>query len=717
MSKDFVLLYIPLKPNQTKSMKKLVLVSLFCAITVIVKGQNCNFSYSPSGALNVYTFTPNSAFSPNHYHFDWNFGDGTTSTQVSPSHTFNSTGPYYVCYNILDSNNVVICNACDSVSFHATTTCFFTAALHPNSFNTYDFISSVNNSPFVSWNYGDGGSGTGVSSSHTYSVPGTYTVCMAATDTNGTTCTYCHSVVVSSATGNCFFSFAADSLHQNTIIFSGSPAYAHSTITWDFNDGLTGTGATVTHTYNSTGVYTVCMTESDSLGNILCQSCHAVTISSPAQCSFTSSANPNHSLTIDFQASGTAGSAVTWDFGDNFSGTGAATSHAYLNSGTYNVCMYVRQNGVIVCSTCTSITVHNSTGNCTITYTASSFFPSVLTFAFQPASGTSVVSWSFGDGTAGTGTTTTHTYVHTGTYTVCATETDPQTGLVICHTCIIVQVSGTISNCQAQFISTTLALTGYFIDQSVANSNTTTYHWDFGDNTTSNSRFVQHAYSAPGTYNACLTIIDGNCTDTYCSPVIVDTIINPTGGSCRALFAIVQLAPYQVTVVNLSSGLNLNFNWSFGDGTSDTQPYPTHLYSNTGSYNLCLTVADANGCSDTYCDTLSVDSLGNVFRATQGFTINIVSPAQLTGINEIAGSRSFNVYPNPVSNELNIVISSSRIAAKAYRILSIDGAEVVKGLLSGFEGKANTQSLSRGAYFLEVTLIDGSRSYQSIIKN
>jgi PKD repeat protein len=288
---------------------------------------------------------------------------------------------------------------------------------------------------------------------------------------------------------------------------------------------------------------------------------------------------------------------------------------------------------------------------------------------------------------------------------------------IVCQSCISIFVGGGPVVCQASFLSTSLGLTGYFIDLSVGNLNATSYSWDFGDGSTSTVRFPQHTYSAPGTYTVCQTISSGNCTDQFCSPIIVDSIINPAGG-CQAFFAIVQLAPFQVSVVNLSSGLNLGFSWDYGDGSTDSLPFPSHYYSATGSYNLCLTVYDANGCSSTYCDTINVDALGYVYRGMAGFSLNVFSPIQITaGVNEIKSKQSFKSYPNPVTSDLHIVTSSLSDRITSFRILSLLGSEILSGKLSNTEGSVNLQKLATGSYLLEVSFSDGSRRYQSIIKN
>ncbi len=698
-------------------MKKQSLLILMFLFALASRAQNCFFSYSfTPGTFNVVAFTPSSSFSPNLYHFEWNFGDGNTSSSYAPTHTYNSLLPVVACCDIYDSSNVLVCSYCDSIVRSNTTSCTFSwtqtsgldvlfdAPLSTGFFvswsfdhgltwisgnpytyvfpstGTYDvcmlkvdslngdtvcnvcntvtvsgppntcdfnvsanpgngldiyFTSNVALFSSIFWDFGDGASGTGRSVSHIYSTTGTYNVCMYAVDTLGDSCFYCQPVTAGSTHGNCWFAFNLDTNSTSSYFFWGLPSFPGSVLSWDFGDGSTQTGTNVGHTYNAPGAYTVCMNESDSMGNVICSVCQVVPVGQAGSCYFNSSPNPFHSFTIDFQANSGLLSTVTWDFGDGSgTDTGQSVSHTFPAAGIFNVCITVNTPGTPSCSYC---------------------------------------------------------------------------DLVI--------VSGGGNTCAASFISTTLGLTAYFIDMSAPAANSgATYSWDFGDNSTSTARFPQHTYNQSGSYNVCLTVAAGGCTDTYCSLVRVDsTIINPVG--CQAFYAIVQLSPFQVTVVNLSSGVNLSFNWDYGDGSSDTQPFPSHVYASTGIYNLCLTVADGNGCTSTYCDTLAVDSLGNIFRAMAGFSINVVSPSQLTGVNEIISEKNFSVFPNPVTSDLFVNLKTGTIKVTGYRILSLPGSEILRGELNGFEGTISMKDLTSGTYLLELTTSDGSRGYKTIIKN
>ncbi len=620
-------------------MKKKILLPLFLLFAVFAKGQMCGFTHSPAGALGVVSFTPTSPLSSPPYYFQWDFGDGTYSSDSTPVHSYNSASGFVrVCLTLTDSNQTQICQFCDSISL-SSGSCSFSAFQVPPASGLFNFSAQVSAGTYVNWNFGDGG---------------------------------------------------------------------------------TGTGSQISHTYTANGVYTVVMNQVDTNGNVLCTSYHVVypTVTSVASCDFTAIRDSLNGFLFSFHANVTSGSTVSWDFGDNSTaGTGLYVTHTYNSTGPFIVTMTSVDTNGTPCTYTATVSPGGVFGNCSFSYAPDSANPNTISFTGYhssppPATG---FSWNFGDGTSGQqGDTITHTYSASGTYLVCMDEY--AFGAIVCTSCSYVTVNiNTPPGCQSYFMAANVGLTSYFIDLSNVNSSTATYTWDFGDSTSSNSRFTSHAYNTPGTYNVCLTIANNGCTSTYCLPLTVDTTINNPGTTCHASFVILQIAPFQFTVVNLSSGTNLNFNWDFGDATTSSQAYPSHYYNAIGSYNLCLNISNST-CSDMYCDTLNVDSSGNVFRSTNGFTVNVMSPAMLIGVQEISVKKLFSVYPNPVTSSLTVSLTSDVKGVVVYKVYAVDGTEVTNGTFTKTENKLNTGNWKQGAYIIEVSDAQGFRSYQKIIK-
>jgi PKD repeat protein len=153
----------------------------------------------------------------------------------------------------------------------------------------------------------------------------------------------------------------------------------------------------------------------------------------------------------------------------------------------------------------------------------------------------------------------------------------------------------------------------HFYDYSTPHNDIVSWNWDFGDGMTSNNPNPVHVYPAAGTYTVCLTIVTGNnCSSTVCHDVTVGQ-----NTQCQAHYS------YYADSVNVlhihfwdtSTPLNMVTSrlWNFGDPASGinntaTTMDPWHVYSQAGFYSVCLTINTSNGCTSTFCDTISVGS-------------------------------------------------------------------------------------------------------------
>src|SRR5207247_614460 len=115
--------------------------------------------------------------------------------------------------------------------------------------------------------------GTNSLASHTYSRSGTFFVVLSATNGTGVYSTASHVLVVGSGVVAADFVYPSYNIVVGTVYpGSGSPVVFNATVTggtspytfsWDFGDGLTATGSTVTHTFSTGGTFTVVLTVTD----------------------------------------------------------------------------------------------------------------------------------------------------------------------------------------------------------------------------------------------------------------------------------------------------------------------------------------------------------------------------------------------------------------------------------------------------------------------
>jgi len=131
--------------------------------------------------------------------FNWDFGDGSTSTKTNPTYLYPDVGSYTVKLVALDSTT---CNKIDSTTFVISTqakpTAGFAASPQPPVSNTaIDFANNSLGGSSYKWFFGDGDSvlkSDNVTVSHIYNATGTFTVCLIAFNLAGCSDTSCHAV-------------------------------------------------------------------------------------------------------------------------------------------------------------------------------------------------------------------------------------------------------------------------------------------------------------------------------------------------------------------------------------------------------------------------------------------------------------------------------------------------------------------------------------------
>ena len=220
--------------------------------------------------------------------------------------------------------------------------------------------------------------------------------------------------------------------------------------------------------------------------------------------------------------------------------------------------------------------------------------------------------WTFGDGSPDTTTLVnqvSHNYTSVGVFTVRLIAIDSSTCNIsdTAYLHIRVRTDKAILNFSILKLPPCDSLKYLFTNLSTppagkpfqANS----FTWDFGDGIVlPGTSPIIHSYSSSGTYNVSLILSDTN----YCN--YPDTAVQPLRVSpvVKARFNVADgCAPYDAFFNNTSLA-GQSFFWSFGDNSFSSNENTDHVYADTGTYMVILTVIDSNTCNIKSADTAFV---------------------------------------------------------------------------------------------------------------
>ncbi|MFN8397043.1 MAG: DUF2341 domain-containing protein [Bacteroidia bacterium] len=557
--------------------------------------------------------------------YQWNFGDATTGTQATPTHTYPSHGTYSTTLVVVSDSsckdtlveNVIIYPKPDAVFSAPVTNCDFTAVPFVNN----STVNSAFGSSITSWQwaFGDASTSTLASpGSHAYPGPGVYTPTLITTtnfgckDTASQTLNVYPKPVIQSISAPAVCEVNA-SQFSASITLGPSPASSLSTYNWSYGDAQTGTGPTPSHTYTNPGTYTV---ELIAITNRGCSDTlstthqyhpkpNIVSITAPPVCEPLPTTMTNQSSVST--VNGSVISSYLWDFGDAQQGTGSTVTHAYALSDTYTVRLITvtnkgcrdtlfKQMDVYPKPVINSITDPAICWNLPVQFTQSSNVAG--TFGGQITQ----YAWSFGDATNGTGASTQHPYPAAGRYTAQLITTTN-------HNCKDTLTAPVVVYPKPVIASITIAdvcdPSGHSYAQSsqvdtLFASTIPQWNWNFGDGNTGTGSSVQHDYLAPGAYLTTL-IVETNhaCRDTLTDSVFL--FPKPLAGFENPDRCVPEAyAPLDTSAVATTVGAQIvGWHWDFGDSYTSTQQAPSHNYQTPGSYPVELIVTTNHGCKDT----------------------------------------------------------------------------------------------------------------------
>lgn len=562
--------------------------------------------------------------STNAVNWQWNFGDGSTSTDENPTHTYTAEGNYNVqlivtnaagCTDTLVQQDFIVIDG-PTVAIAADTT----RGCIDLTINFTDMSTSPVD-PIVSWawDFGDGNTSTQQNPQNTYTQDGVYDVTLSVTTQSGctSTMTFANYIEAGERPNAGFFGTPLETCLFYPIDFTDTSDIGDFWF-WDFGDGGTSLDQNPGYQYGDTGTFTVTLV----VGN---HGCFDTIIKPdyiriyPPDARFLVNHNCTDPYTVDFTDISLGGHVWLWDFGTGDTTSIQSPSYTFPSRGNYDV----------------TLTVWDTLGGCfdsltqsiTITDPIAGFSGTNLSGCVQHtvnftanATDANSYQWFFGDGTSTGGANPSHTYLNTGVYDVTLVVTD-------IHGCTDTMVQAdyvTVYGATANFTADTLTgCTPLAVSYSDASSsfmgNIVSWSWDLGNGDTSSLQNPSTVYTIPGNYTIRLAVTDDNgCTDTLTRVnYIVPTYPTPSFFANDTLFCVGE----PVFFSNNSFGLGMNYVWDFGDGDSSFASAPAHTYADTGLYTVSLHVTDINGCDSAITRTNYI----RVIQPTANFTVDTLT--------------------------------------------------------------------------------------------
>jgi gliding motility-associated-like protein len=534
--------------------------------------------------------------------YQWYFGDGTGSTQINPTHVYNTGGVFEPILIITNADGCKDTAVGGLINVGGTGNPDFLAIPLVQCVNqTVSFFNQTTGAPqgtVYFWEFGDGTTSNLTNPTHEYSDTGYYdiklTVIYQGCSTSVEKVKYVQIVVPKA-----MFGFEFNCTNPTTVQFVDSSQGAQTWF-WDFGDGTTSTQQSPTHTFPTQASYTVTLTVTNNTTGCVDSFKKALPIGTPQAKISSDTTQGCLSLKISFKDSSIFASSWLWLFGDGTSSSQQNPVHTYSDTGKYTVTLIINP-GQACTDTVVEINYITVFGIKAALVAVPTLGCSPLTVAFKDSS-TSYLgvinswTWAFGNGDSAFVQNPTYTYVSStnANYTVRLTVRDN-------NGCRATRVFNSVRvfNPVADFVSDTVVCPGEpasFTNQSVGAN---TYQWFFGDGTSSTQANPTHTYTASGVYTVTLVARNttSGCRDTlvrmnqiYVDTPIADFFVTSDFSPCP---------PFPVQFYNTSNRPDIQWLWYFGDGDTSSFKDPLHVYFYPGDYDVSLIAYDTTGCRDT----------------------------------------------------------------------------------------------------------------------
>ncbi|MGQ9887092.1 MAG: PKD domain-containing protein [Aggregatilineales bacterium] len=548
--------------------------------------------------------------------YSWDFGDGGSSPEVNPVHTFRNPGVYTVQLTVTGPGGSSNVSRQINVQSATPPVAAFTQdrTSGPSPLVVQFSDQSTGTVTSRTWNFGDGTISDEINPTHTFTAVGTYNVMLTVTGPSGSSSVTRQITVQNPTIPAPIAALAVSQSSGNaplTVQFDASDSSGQiDSYNWDFGDGQFGAGPIVTHEFANPGEYRVRLLVVGPGGQSEAQTTITVVRLPDAPiASFT--LNPtsgNVPLVVQFDASSSTGliDSYSWDFGDSQSGTGLTPAHTYTAPGTYTVELIVTGPG----GTSSTSAVVSATEPIAPPRAAFDFVPLGSTaplevqFINQTSGESLTFSWDFGDGQSSAERDPRHTFVAPGLYVVRLTAqgpggTDSAERTIEVSSPPEVEASFTV-NPPDGAAPLTVQLEAAQLPNLVA------FDWNLGDGAVASGPSVSHTYATPGDFTITLTVTSADGRTASAEQTVFVTVPLPAPEASFTVNPPNGAAPLTVQLEAAQLPNLVAFDWNLGDGAVASGPSVSHTYATPGDFTITLTVTSADGRTASAEQTVSV---------------------------------------------------------------------------------------------------------------
>ncbi len=584
--------------------------------------------------------------------YKWQFGDGQTSTDLNPTHVYQSSGKYSVVF--IGTDNTGCTDTLTRVLDLSETKTDFTVGDTLCSNTPVRFTNASSPSPVKSfWEFSDGTTSSAKDPQKTFASPGTYKVKLTNTytgcvDTKEKSITISESPVAAftpSNTSNCSAPL--------TVNFKNNSVNADKYI-WNFGDGsapVTTTTPDISYTFTANGSFKVSLTAINNSGCTNTFTSNKQIIIGPPEVKITNLPEqvcvPAGLSPVPVIISLSPIAGFEWDFGDGTTSQEQFPSHVYNTAGGYTIKLTVTTTDG--CSVTTSFPIEM--GNHSVpAFTASPrdvCARDSVYFTNTSEPKTAQYTWLFGDGGSSGQYSPAYSYNDTGFF---------QVRLVINNSGCIDTFSSPLKYIFiqapiARFSLRPVCQVAYqyqLVDESLFDSASLgrrTWAWIMPDGTTSNSQTPPlYNFPGPGTYSFSLTVSNGNCTHTKVSKI---TIVNKTPSidfdnttACKPV-----TINFKATTPSLQNVVSYKWEVAGKDTTTQSKDF-SYAFGAAGDYTIKLTTIDDAGCMNSTSKPLQISGPKAGFRRTnigdcKNLTATFRDSSKAFGVNRIVSWKWF----------------------------------------------------------------------------